>query len=126
MSGAQKHDVKLLEPTLDHIVVKRPQGKKSLKQRLCADKGYSGESAWLAMEERHYIPHVRQRGEEMRAKKRNPRYRARRWVVERTQSGLNRFRKLLVRFEKKASSHEALLELACSLIVFRQVMLTYG
>jgi putative transposase len=35
----QKHDVKLLEPTLDHIVVNRPQGKKSLKQHLCADKG---------------------------------------------------------------------------------------
>jgi len=126
VSGAQKHDVKLLEPTLDHIVVKRPQGKKSLKQHLCADKGYTGEPAWLAMEDRHYIPHVRQRGEEVQAKKRNSRYRARRWVVERTLSWLNRYRKLLVRFEKKASSHEALLELACALIVFRKVIFIYG
>jgi len=126
VSGAQKHDVKLLEPTLDHIVVKRPQGKKSLKQHLCADKGYTGEPAWLAMEERHYVPYVRQRGEEVQTKKRNPRYRARRWVVERTLSWLNRYRKLLVRFEKKASSHEALLELACALIVFRKVIFIYG
>ena len=126
VSGAQKHDVKLLEPTLDHIVLKQPQRKKPLKQHLCADKGYSGEPPWLTMKERDYIPHVRQRGEEVQAKKRNPRYRTRRWVAERTQSWLNRFRKLLARFEKKASSHEALLEMACSLIVFRQVISIYG
>jgi hypothetical protein len=60
VSGAQKHDVKLLESTLDHIVVNRPGKKKKLKQHLCADKGYSGEPASAAMEERHYIPHVQQ------------------------------------------------------------------
>jgi putative transposase len=123
VSGAQRHDVKLLEPTLDHIVVKRPEAP---KQHLCADKGYAGEPAQEAIESRHYIPHIRQRGEEMRAKKRNPRYKARRWVVERTLSWLNRFRKLLVRFEKKTSSHEALLELACAFIVFRRVITIYG
>lgn len=126
VSGAQKHDVKLLEPTLDHIAVKRPQGKRSLKHHLCADKGYTGEPAWLAMEDQHYIPHVHQRGKEVQAKKRNSRYRARRWVVERTLSWLNRNRKLLLRFEKKASSHEALLKLACALIVFRKVIFICG
>ena len=52
--------------------------------------------------------------------------RARRWVVERTLSWLNRFRKLLVRFEKLRVSHLALLELACALIVFRQTMVIHG
>jgi len=118
VSGAQRHDVKLLEPTLDQMVVKRPAESKVRKQHLCADKGYAGEPAQQAIESRHYLPHVRQRGEEVRAKKRNPRYKPRRWVVERTLSWLNRYRKLLVRFEKKASSHEALLELACAFIVF--------
>lgn len=107
-------------------MVKRPEGKKAPKQHLCADKGYAGEPAREAIESRNYIPHVRQRGEEMRAKKRNPRYKARRWVVERTLSWLNRYRKLLVRFEKKTSSHEALLELACAFIVFRRVITIYG
>jgi len=78
------------------------------------------------MRNRNYIPHVRQRGEEVKAKKRNPRYRPRRWVVERTHSWLNRFRKLLVRFDKRAESYEALLELACALIAFRQVIIIYG
>ncbi|MCX6339488.1 MAG: transposase, partial [Candidatus Aureabacteria bacterium] len=47
-------------------------------------------------------------------------------VVERTLSWLNRYRKLLVRFEKTKASHEALLELACALIVFRRVIVIYG
>jgi len=59
-------------------------------------------------------------------KRNNPRYRPRRWVVERTHSWLNRYRKLLVRFEKTAASYEGLLELACALIAFRQVITIYG
>lgn len=118
--------MKLLEPTLDQIVLERPDPKVKPKQHLCADKAYTGKPARTAIVARRYVPHVVQRGEEVKAKKRNPRYRARRWVVERTHSWLNRFRKLLVRFEKLAASHEGLLELACSLIVFRQVIVIYG
>jgi transposase len=126
VSGAQAHDVKLLDPTLDNVVVERPRGPDAPVQHLCADKAYAGQRAQETMTKHNYIPHVRQRGEESEAKKRHPNYRPRRWVVERTHSWLNRFRKLLVRFEKKATSHEALLELACALIVFRQVILIYG
>jgi len=118
--------VKLLEPTLDQIVTERPDPEEPPKQHLCADKAYVGEPAQKAIEKRHYVPHVRQRGEEMKAKRCSPRYRARRWVVERTHSWLNRYRKLLVRFEKTAMSFEALLELACALIVFRQVIVING
>ncbi len=118
--------MKLLEPTLDQIVMKRPGRRTKPKQHLCADKGYTGQPAQDAIETRHYISHVVPRCEEVKAKKRNPRYRARRWVVERTHSWLNRYRKLLVRFEKSEMSHEGLLELACSLIVFRRVVSIYG
>ena len=106
--------------------MKRPEGKKASKEHLCADKGYAGKPARETMEERNYIPHVLQRGEEVQAKKWDPRYKPRRWVIERTHSWLNRFRKLLVRFEKKSSSHEALLELACAFIVFRRIISIYG
>ena len=126
VGGAQRHDVKLLEPTLDSIVVDRPSEEEGPKQHLCGDKGYSGKPAQESMQERGYIPHVRQRGEETEKKKRNPRYHARRWVVERTNSWLNRFRKLLVRYEKTTASYEGLLELACALITFRQVIIIYG
>jgi putative transposase len=115
--------VKLLEPTLDCIVVKRPKRGRAGKQHLCADKGYAGRPAQRAMEARHYIPHVRQRGEEVKTKLRKPGYRPRRWVVERTHAWVSRFRKLLVRFEKLAMSHEGLLELACALMVFQKIII---
>ncbi len=35
----------------------------------------------------------------------NPAYKARRWVVEVTHSWMNRFRKLLVRFEKTDAAY---------------------
>ena len=118
--------MKLLEPTLDHIVVKRPKGKRAPTQNLCADKGYTGKRAAKAIADRGYVAHVRQIGEEGQMKAENVNYRPRRWVVERTHSWLNRYRKILVRFEKKASSHEALLELACASIVYRRLIVIYG
>jgi putative transposase len=120
------HDVKLLEPTLDQIVTERPPAQLPPKENLCADAGYAGQPAKQAIEERNYVPHIRPRGEETESNRRNPRKRARRWVVERTHSWLNRYRKLLVRFEKTALSFEGLLELACALIVFRHVINIYG
>jgi len=81
-----------LERVLDEIVIDRPKG----RQHLCADKGYSGDPAQQAIKERKYIPHVKQRGQEIQEKKTNPRFKARRWVVEVTHSWFNRFRKLLV------------------------------
>ena len=48
-----------------------------------------------------------------------PSYRARRWVVERTHSWMNRFRRLLIRWEKKVENYVAMLHFACAWITFR-------
>ncbi|AFU57846.1 putative transposase, IS4 family protein [Candidatus Nitrososphaera gargensis Ga9.2] len=53
------------------------------------------------------MPHIRHRGE----KKQKRRYKRRRWVVERTNSWHNRFRKLLVRYEKKSENYLGLVQL---------------
>ena len=45
--------------------------------------------------------------------------RARRWVVERTHSWLHRFRRILTRWEKRADTYLAMLQLACALITWR-------
>ncbi len=42
---------------------------------------------------------------------------ARRWVVERSHSWLNRYRRLLIRWEKRAYTFRAMLHFACGLIV---------
>ena len=60
------------------------------------------------------------------AKRNQPGWKARRWVVERTHSWLNRYRKLLVSFEKTAASYVALLSLAAALICWRQTTSIYG
>lgn len=115
--------MRLLDPTLDRIVCRRPRrGRRH--QHLCADRGYRGAPAAQAMCARGYVPHVQPRGEAKRPR-RGRRHPARRWVVERTHSWLNRFRKLLVRFEKHEMSYDGLLELACALIVYRQVVVIH-
>jgi putative transposase len=68
---------------------------------------------------RRYHPHIRRRGEERRACRCGTR--ARRWVVERTHSWFNRYRKLLIRCEKKPQNYLALIQFAAVLIVWRLV-----
>ena len=124
--GANQHDMKLLAATLDGIVCERPAPRKWKPQHLCADAGYKGEPAKRAALARKYRPHIKQRKEESAAKKQKPGYKARRWVVERTHSWLNRFRKLLVSFEKTEDSYLALLSLAAALICWRQTISIHG
>ena len=71
------------------------------------------------LDEAGLSPHIRSRGEEKQALAREAGFRARRWVVERTHSWLNRFRGLLIRWSKKPGNHRALLQLACGLITWR-------
>ena len=123
MTGANRHDVSQLELVLDEIVIERP---KDIEQHLCADKGYSGEPALNAMIDRNYIPHVKQRGEEIQEKRTVPGYKARRWVVEVSHSWFNRFRKLLVRYEKLTETYLALLHMAAAIIAFRKIGIIYG
>lgn len=120
ISGANTHDIKLLEETLDHMAVLRPKPDEQHPQNLCLDAGYTGSGD--AVKQRGYIPHIRPRGEEKKELERNSDFRARRWVVEVTHSFFNRFRKLLVRYEKKAANYMALLHFACAVIVWRRLI----
>jgi putative transposase len=114
----------LLERTLDGIVIVRPKMKK--RQKLCADAGYKGKPAQTAILNRGYEPHVKQRREEAQEKRKHRGYKARRWVVERTHSWMNRYRKLLVSFEKTEASYVGLLSLAAAMICWRQTIAIYG
>ena len=123
-SGANTHDVKLLEATLDQLVMEMPG--QAGQYNLCADAAYKGAPASNAVVERDYKPHIKQRREEAHDKLTEPGFKARRWVVERTHSWINRFRKLLVSFEKTEASYVALLSLACAMICWRQTVSIYG
>jgi transposase len=125
-SGANRHDVKLLEATLRRIVCPRPQPNPALPQSLCMDAGYVGYKALVTTRKLGYQHNLQSRRQESESKSRIPGHIARRWVVERTHSWFNRFRKLLVSFEKKEESYLALLSLAAAMICWRQTISIYG
>jgi hypothetical protein len=91
--------------------------------RRCRLQGQGGHRAGRT---RGCRPHVKQRREEAGAKRAQPGFKARRRVVERTHSRLNRFRKLLVSFEKTQESFLGLLSLASAPICWRQSVSIYG
>jgi len=117
--GANRHDMKLVRETIEHIVVDRPEPTEAQPQGICLDKGYDYQEVRDTLQEFGFTAHIRSRGEEAQALKKEAGQRARRWVVERTHSWLNRFRRILVRWEKKAENYVAFLHFACALIAFR-------
>jgi transposase len=104
-------------------MVKREAPSARRSKHLCADAGDRGQPATLIIEAHGCIPHVVDRRQEAEIKQRDPKTKARRWVVEVCHRWFNRFRKLLVRYEKLERSFVALNRLAAAIIVFRKVRL---
>jgi putative transposase len=119
VDGANRHDMKMAEATIQSIPVERPMPSSQQPQHMCLDKGYDYPAIRELVDAHGYTAHIRSRGEEKIAKQEIPGYRARRWVVERTHSWMNRFRRLLIRWEKKVENYLAMLHFACAWITFR-------
>ncbi len=123
---ANRHDMKLVTASLcsvpQSIEDKRLEhlAAAEQEQRLCLDAGYDYDEVREIAYEFGYTTHIRSRGEEKKAKEAGKK--ARRWVVERTHSWLNRYRRLLVRWEKKAHNYLALLHFACALIALNRCL----
>jgi putative transposase len=121
VAGANVHDAKLLEETIESIVVERPKPSKNSPQHLCLDKGYDNPTGRAAAESHGHTPHIRRIGEEKLDEKKRKRHPARRWVVERTLGWLSKCRAILIRYAKKSSNYLALIKLACILLWFRRL-----
>ena len=119
VAGANRHDMKLARPTLESLLVARPAPSEEQPQGMCLDKGYDYDEVREILQEFGFTAHMRSRGEEAKALQREAGSRARRWVVERAHSWLNRFRRLLIRWDKKPQNYLAFLHFACGLIAFR-------
>lgn len=120
MEGANKNDFKLTRETLRSIPVKRSRPTDTHPQGICLDKGYDYDEVRGLLKRFHFVPHIRSRGEEARSIKKDPRFKARRWVVERTHSWMNRFRSILICWTKKPENFIAQLHLACAYITLGQ------
>lgn len=119
VAGANRPDLKLVKDPLKSIVVTRPRPTKTRPHGMCLDKGYDYAEVRDTLKEFSFTAHIRARGEAAQALKRHAGARARRWVVERTQSWMNRFRRVLFRWDKKGEIYLAFLHFACTLIAFR-------
>ncbi len=108
----------MLEPTLDAVEpIRRPRGRPRKRPgKLHADKAYDSAACRRSCRRRGIIPRIARRGIE--SSERLGRYR---WVVERTLSWLNRYRRLKVRYERRAEIHQAFLSVGCALIVWHYV-----
>lgn len=111
--------MKLVRETFEDIQVERPIPSQTKKQGMCLDKGYDYDEVRDLVAEFKFTAHIRARGEEAQAIKKEAGFKARRWVVERTHSWMNRFRRILIRWEKRADTYLAMLHLACGLITWR-------
>lgn len=118
MDGANTHDMRLVERTLESLPIKRPHPRR-VEQNLCGDKGYDYEAVRQTVEEWGYTAHIARVRQDVKKRKHIQGYRARRWVVERTHSWMNRFRRLVIRWEKKAENYLAFIHIACACVAFR-------
>lgn len=122
VTGANEHDKWSADDLIVSIVVNRPDSEE-VEQHLCADKGYDYDDVHQIIAQEEYIPHIkhrRRRNEPLVEECPIPgelRYPARRWVVERTLSWLNKRRSLRVRWSKKLGNWLALIQLACAHIL---------
>jgi len=120
VEGANRHDVKMVRETIESIPVKRPAPTPATPQGMGLDKGYDSDEVRDLLAEFGFTAHIRARGEEAKALQQDAGFRARRWVVERTHSWLNRFRRVLIRWDKNVCNYLGFLHLACAYITYKQ------
>ncbi len=125
ISGANRTDMKKLEALLAASLVPYPEDDPAPPAwHLVLDRGYDYPACRQTAEEHHFIPHIPPKSSAARPlpppgdPDRHP---PRRWVVEVAHSWFNRFRRLLIRWEKKADNYLALLHLAATLIIYRKL-----
>ncbi|MDQ5819254.1 MAG: IS5 family transposase [Actinomycetota bacterium] len=116
LSAAHVHDSKVLEEVVDNVSpIKGPRGRpgrpRKRPKKLHADKGYDFPRCREALRKRGIKARIARRGIDS-----SERLGRHRWVVERTLAWLSRYRRLAVRYERRADIHEAFLHLGCSLI----------
>lgn len=109
LSGANRNDVTQLVPLIEAIVP--IGGVRGRPGRVYADRGYDHDKYRRILHERNIPASIARGGHPHGSGLGKVR-----WVVERTHASLHHFRRLRIRFERRADIHEAFLKLGCCLI----------
>jgi putative transposase len=123
VTGANRHDSQAVRATLESLPVKRPTLQAAGEQHLTADKGYDYSPVRRTLNRRGYTAHIPRRNGQPPKQRGRRRHKAKRWVVERTHSWTNRYRRLLMRWEKTEANYLALVHFACALNIYRLIIL---
>jgi transposase len=116
VTAANRHDVTQLLPLVDGVppVAGKPGHPQQRPESLYGDRAYDSERHREQLRKRGIQPHLAKRNTEHGSG-----LGVFRWVSERTLSWLHQFRRLRVRFDRRADIHQAFTTLAESLICFR-------
>ena len=120
-AGANLNDFKLGRATIESIPIERPTPTAEQPQGLCLDKGYDYPEVHELCAEFAFTAHIRGRGEEAQALKRQTPTKARRWVVERTFGWLSRYRRLSRDYEYLLLTSECLIYAAMVRLMLRRL-----
>jgi hypothetical protein len=120
VDGAKRNDVTLTRETIEPMAVERPDATPDAPQGRWLDNGYDDDEVREVLDAGGFTAHRRAWGEEAQALQQEAGFQARRGVGERTHSGRHRFRRVRIRWEKKACHDVAFLHLACASITYRQ------
>jgi hypothetical protein len=82
-------------------------------------RGYNFDEVREPVQAFGFTAHLRSRGEGALAIKREAGFKARGWVFERTHSWMNRFRRILIRWEKRADTYLAIVHLTLGIVTWR-------
>lgn len=114
---ANRHESQLLEETLGNIRLERPHPSE-VEQNLCGDKAFDSQWCRESADEYGYRHHFRVR---METTPKKPRYTPKRWVVERTHAWMNRFRRIIIRWDVFSDNYQAFIGLACAAITLTRM-----
>ena len=124
--SASPHEVTLAEATLQQVSVPQPKGRPRQKpERVIADTAYDSDPLRERLQKRGIeliAPYRENRKTRRYEDGRKLRRYKRPWIVERTNSWLGQFRRLLVRHEHLLSTYRAFFYLACFWITLRHCL----
>ena len=115
VTAANAHDVTQLLALVEAVPRVRGQRGRPRRRpvRVQGDRAYDSRSHRQALRTKGIVPVLAKRGTEHGSG-----LGATRWVVERTLAWLHQFRRLRVRYERRADIHEAFLTIGCIMICY--------
>lgn len=118
LGAGNRHDSILFEDSIRSIpsFINQP-----FYKEMHLDSAYDTKNIGVMLFNFYYVPKISKNKRNSKLPIIHPKSEKKRWVVESTHSWMNRFRRLLIRFEKLANNYLALMQFSFSIIIFNKI-----